>query len=488
MPVPSPSDPLDPVLPVPPTRAALDAEALDLDPERRLLTAEGTPLEVAFGDTPAEAWVRLVLRGARPLRLLGWGLLESDTAFALGAGLPYVELAVEGRGALALGSLSHPFEPLSPREGPRGDGLALGARLRLLLQAGAPFGPGLREAGWVLASEATEDSGPEAGAGVEPPPVESLPVDLQGQGVEAAFRALVLPAIEAPEPEWIDLGSGGLLTVRWGQTPRAQALDSFWGAAAAVAEAGVALAGTGAEGLGVAVALPPAVAESTLLGLRQAAASLDLPVVHAQRLPGISTPLVLAWGLADAGAVPVDVDAPEARGLAGTGPRRSGSGWRRAFDGLFVLGSAREDLGGSRYLAWAGGSAPCPEPWLDELFRLQGCLREGVALGLLRSAASIGTGGLLQALHEGHRATGWGAQIFLEAREGRLDAVAFGETPGRALVTVSGEGESALRTLARTHRLPLTKVGVVGGGRFTVAVAGEPAFDLDPPPPAEDRA
>jgi hypothetical protein len=471
------------------SRADRDAEALDVDPDRRLLTGEGEALQVAFGATPAEAWVRLVLAGARPQRMMGWGLAEAETAFALGAGLPWLELAAEGRGALAVGCVAHAPERLVPLREPGGDGLALGARLRALIQEGAPFAPRLRAAGWELAPEPPEAIAEDASGGGDPvPPVESLPGDLSADRLEGVFRTLVLSLPEAADPDWIDLGPGGLLAVRAGQASSAHALDPFWGAATAVAEAGVALAGTGAEGLGLAVALPLVVAESTLLGLRQAAASLDLPVIQVQRIPGLTSPLVLALGLADAGAQPVDVAAPEARGLAGTVPRRCGSAWRRAFDGCFVLGSPREELGGSRYLAWAGGSAPCPEPWLDELFRMQTCLREGVALGLLRSVAPLGAGGLMGALHGAHRATGFGAQIFLEPRGGRLDALAFGATPGRALVTVSGEGESALRTLARTHRLPLTKVGVVGGGRFTVVVAGEPAFDLDPPPAAEERA
>lgn len=489
MPVPPAPDPLDPASPSAMSRAGLDAEALDLDPDRRLLTAEGEALQVAFGATPAEAWVRLVLGGARPLRLMGWGLSEADMAFALGAGLPCLELAAAGRGALALGQVAHAAELERPLREPSGDGLALGAHLRALLQAGGPFAPGLRTAGWELAPSAPEAIGGGASErGEAVLPMESLPGDLEADHLEGVFRALGMAAPEGGDPDWIDLGSGGLLAVRVGQAPAVHTLDAFWGAASAVAEAGVALAGTGAEGLGLAVALPTAVPDSTLLGLRQAAASLDLPVVHVQRIAGLPSPLVLALGLADAGAQPVDVAAPEARGLAGAGPRRCGSAWRRSFDGLFVLGSPREELGGSRYLAWAGGTAPCPEPWLDELFRLQACLREGVALGLLRSASQVGTGGLLETLHRTHRMTGLGAQVFLEPRGGRLDALAFGETPGRALVTVSGEGESALRTLARTHRLPLTKVGVVGGGRFTVVVAGEPAFDLDPTAPAEEGA
>jgi phosphoribosylformylglycinamidine synthase len=173
----------------------------------------------------------------------------------------------------------------------------------------------------------------------------------------------------------------------------------------------------------------------------------------------------------------VEVEAPEARGLTGAGPRTCGVGYRRAFDGLYVLGAGRDELGGSRYLAARGGRAACPEPWLDEAFRLQACVREGIRMGLFRSAHGVGRGGLLVAALEGTVPARLGCQLILARAGQRLDALCFGEAPGRALVTVSGEGESALRTLATTHRIPFAKVGVIGGDRFTVAVDGVPLLD-----------
>ncbi len=308
-------------------------------------------------------------------------------------------------------------------------------------------------------------------------PLETgLPLDLGDEELEQAFLGLLqgYPPTTPTEAAW---EPGESLAISVAALAHLGALDPFWGAATAVVEAAQALASLGAEPLGVALALPGQAPSEALLGLRQACLSLELPVLELRRLEGIAAPVVAALGEVEPGAGPVDVAAPEARGLLGTDQRTGGIAYRRAFDGLFLLGARRGELGGSRILELRGGQDRCPEPWLDDAFRLQACVREGVRVGLFRSAHGVGRGGLLIAALEGAARSDLGCQLLL-AREGlRLDALCFGEAPGRVLVTVSGEGESALRTLARTHRVPFAKVGVVGGDRFSVAVDGAPLVD-----------
>lgn len=312
----------------------------------------------------------------------------------------------------------------------------------------------------------------------EPGPV-ILPMDLGEEEVEGSLLQLVqtLRRRVLPEARLLMRDGAESPALCGVAKPRWAELDPFWGSAAMVAEAAQGLACIGAEALGVAIALPWNAHPQMLLGMRQACASLALPVLEGRRLPGLDAPWVAALGTVEAGAAPVDVEAPEARGLVGVGPRHCGLGYRLPFDGLFLLGTRRGELGGSRILESRGGRDLCPEPWLDEAYRLHACVREGVRLGLVRSAHGVGRGGLLLAALEGSLASGLGCQLLL-AREGlRLDALCFGEAPGRVLVSVGGEGEGALRTLARTHGLALAKVGVVGGERFLVAVDGVPLVD-----------
>lgn len=243
--------------------------------------------------------------------------------------------------------------------------------------------------------------------------------------------------------------------------------DPFWSAVSAVASATRRLACTGAEALGLVVRLGDrggdaalARAEQYCLGLRQASLSLQVPLAAVQVEPGGPEVLLAAVGSLEDCAGPVDLAAPDAKGLATGGARCAGRLARKAFEGLFQL-----------------GAPPAPEADgfpLDLELRLQACVREGVRLGLLRSAAQVGAGGLVgSALAV---AGPLGVQLLLPAVE--LEALAS-EAPGRLLVTTGAEGEGALRTLCLTHGVPLMKVGVVGGGRATLALAGDPVADLE---------
>ncbi len=311
------------------------------------------------------------------------------------------------------------------------------------------------------------------------PRAASLPEDLGEDELEPWFLkiAQALPLSHRSEATIFPQAEAESAVLSGAWNPRGSGGDPFWGCATRVAEAAQGLACSGAEALGVALALPLEAPSAMMLGLRQGCVSLDLPVLEVQRLSGLTAPQVMALGTLEAGAGLVDVTAPEARGLLGVGPRTCGGAYRQAFDGLLLLGSRRGDLGGSHILEARGGWDAEPEPWLDEALRLQACVREGVRLGLFRSAGGVGRGGLLMAALDGSRASGLGCQLLLSREGGRMDALCFGEAPGRVLVTVGSEGEGAARTLARTHRIPMVKVGVIGGPRFCVAVDGVPCVD-----------
>lgn len=244
--------------------------------------------------------------------------------------------------------------------------------------------------------------------------------------------------------------------------------DPFWAAAAAVAAVARRLACVGAEPLGLGVRLGdpgPGGADrmdAICMGLRQACLSLGLPLAEVRVASEGPTLILAGVGSLEDCLGPVEVEAPDAKGLALAGARCAGRRARRAFDGLFLLGALPEP--GAEGLA------------LDLELRLQACVREGIRLGLIRSAAAVGPGGLvgtaLQVVGD------LGVQLLLPG-EGPWSEVLGSPAPGRLLVTAGGEGEGALRTLGATHGVPLAKVGVVGGGRFSLALAGDPVADLD---------
>lgn len=297
---------------------------------------------------------------------------------------------------------------------------------------------------------------------------------LSPMGAEAqARRRLGDPACGDPSPLCGPGGPGRALLLEgspalaFAASDASNRGDPFWDAAEVAASAARKVACVGAEPQALVATLCLGSGEhqdwalqQVLGGLRQAALALDLPILAlgiAAPVPGFAPllrPAVAALGTLEDHAGPVDPDAPEATGLRAPGHRSCGQGWRRAGDGLFLLGT--------------GG-----ELRLDEELALQRVLREGINLGLLRSARDLGPGGLLSAAADGCRAGGLGAHLLLPLREDPLT-----QTPGRALVSLSPDGESALRTLCATHRLPHAKIGAVGGGRLAVARDGEALFDL----------
>jgi phosphoribosylformylglycinamidine synthase len=158
-----------------------------------------------------------------------------------------------------------------------------------------------------------------------------------------------------------------------------------------------------------------------------------------------------------------------------------GSSFRAPHDGIFLLGATRDELGGSEYLKLRTGKVEgaCPELRLDEELRLQACVREGIRLGLIRSAHDTSEGGLLVAALESAFGADMGCQLLLNRGTLRLDSLLFGESVGRIVVSVNGEGEASLATLCATHRVPLAKIGSTGGSRITLAVDGQPLLDAE---------
>lgn len=337
-----------------------------------------------------------------------------------------------------------------------------------------------------------ESASPGWEGGALPPDPPPAP-DLDPRRVEARLRRLLADPAWAVDP-WIahrlaprdeavllpfGAGDAGLIRVG-GDRALALALrcarpaaDPFWEAARTASEASRAVASVGAQTLGLAVRLPrPGTPEAArdldqaVLGLRQACLALDLPVLSLDFAPAaFPGPVVAALGLMDDLAPPVDVAAPDAKALAKVGNRYCGSAFRAPFDGIFLLGGE--------------AGAPGPELALDDEFRLQACLSEGIRLGLLRSAHGVAGRGLLPAALDAAFGGAMGCQLLLEGRGLPLDTLLFGPRQGQTLVSVGPEGESALQALAHTHRIPAWKIGVAGGGRVTLAVDGQPVLEAE---------
>ncbi|HXV60776.1 MAG TPA: phosphoribosylformylglycinamidine synthase subunit PurL [Vicinamibacteria bacterium] len=169
-------------------------------------------------------------------------------------------------------------------------------------------------------------------------------------------------------------------------------------------------------------------------------------------------------------------------GLLENASKRVSHHFKRKDDLIFLLGDSREELGGSEYLKVVHRRIEGKPPRLDwDAERaVHDLAREAARQGLVQSAHDVSDGGLLVALVEclfGPLGESVGASVALET-PGRADTVLFSETQGRILVSVSPGASSKLETLAETHGVPLSRLGVTGGDQLVVRVNGDEAVSL----------
>ena len=263
-------------------------------------------------------------------------------------------------------------------------------------------------------------------------------------------------------------------------------LDPYEGARAAVAEAARNLACAGARPIGVTDCLNfgnperPEVMwqfKEAVRGIAEACRQGDIPVVSGNvsfynetEGRGIHpTPTIGMVGLLD------DVD------------RHAVQWFSAAGDTVILLGTTREELGGSEYLFQVheieNGSPPAVD--LEAEGRLREAVIEAIGRGLVRSAHDCSEGGLAVALAEccisGDEAIG--AVVDLDPTGGsgeaflRLDALLFGESQGRVLLSCNSEALAEVLELAGRHGVPARALGSVGGDRLRIRVGGRSLVD-----------
>lgn len=152
--------------------------------------------------------------------------------------------------------------------------------------------------------------------------------------------------------------------------------------------------------------------------------------------------------------------------------RICGQGWRKAGDGIYLLGEDFEQpqgvtLGGSEYLAVIHQTIAGMPPKVDfELERkVQAACREGIRQGWVQSAHDSAEGGVAIALAESCIAKGLSAEIQLNISESQLrwDEVLFGEGGARIIVSVSPEHQTAWETYLQSQLAGnWQKIGTVG--------------------------
>lgn len=254
-------------------------------------------------------------------------------------------------------------------------------------------------------------------------------------------------------------------------------LNPYEGAKIAIAECARNLACAGAEPIGVTDCLnfgnpqrPEVMWQFVLAveGLKDACEALHVPIVsgnvslynETNDLSIYPTPMIGMVGLIE-----------EAE--------RTVTQWfQRAGDVILLLGKTREDLGGTEYLKVLHhreqGSPPLLN--LQDEQAVQACTIRLIRAGLVQSAHDCSDGGLAVALAEccisgpdGHV----GAMVQLPLNGLRQDALLFGESQSRIVLSVKPEQAEAVLNQIRDAGVPAAKIGTVGGSRFVIRLEGD---------------
>ena len=147
-------------------------------------------------------------------------------------------------------------------------------------------------------------------------------------------------------------------------------------------------------------------------------------------------------------------------------------------DDIILLGNTREDLGGSEYIKVVQAREQGSPPYLnlDTEKALHDCILSLIRDGLLQSAHDCSDGGVAVALAEscvsGSEGTR-GAVVTLTKGRIRTDAVLFGESQTRVVISVKASHRQTVLDHARSFGVPTEVIGTVSGDRLVISVRHE---------------
>lgn len=158
---------------------------------------------------------------------------------------------------------------------------------------------------------------------------------------------------------------------------------------------------------------------------------------------------------------------------------RSMTQWfKQEGDDIILLGSSREDLGGSEYLKVVHAREQGSPPYLSLNVEkaLYACVLSLIRDDLLQSAHDCSEGGVAVALAEScisgpERALG--AVVRLTRGRLRKDSVLFGESQSRVVVSAKPVHRQPILDQARRFGIPIEVMGTVTGDRLIVSVGDE---------------
>ncbi|MCD6231020.1 phosphoribosylformylglycinamidine synthase subunit PurL [Candidatus Aerophobetes bacterium] len=153
-------------------------------------------------------------------------------------------------------------------------------------------------------------------------------------------------------------------------------------------------------------------------------------------------------------------------------------------DLIILLGKCKDEMGGSEFLKIIYGlkSGKPPQMNLKEEKAVQDTCLELIQRKVINSAHDLSEGGLAIALAEScifNSPNIRGAKISLPLSNLRSDALLFGETQSRILISCSLSNFPLIKEIAEKNKVPLLKIGEVGGKRLIILREGKELINLE---------
>jgi len=156
-------------------------------------------------------------------------------------------------------------------------------------------------------------------------------------------------------------------------------------------------------------------------------------------------------------------------------------GFKEEGNSVILIGKNKEELGASEYLKCIFNMEKGLPPQIDlkEEKRIQEFCLEANSLGLIESAHDISEGGLAICLAEcsflSNQKIGFNLDLQDEIRS---DALLFGETQSRIVVTSKNQNFQKILDLAKKRRVKATLLGKAGGDRLTISHRNKKIIDI----------
>ena len=147
--------------------------------------------------------------------------------------------------------------------------------------------------------------------------------------------------------------------------------------------------------------------------------------------------------------------------------------FKKAGDIILLLGKNKEELGGSEYLKTIHGlkKGKCPNIDLNLEKSVQKTTLEAMESRLVQSAHDSSEGGLAVALAEScisNPAKKLGAVVKLTAQSIRKDALLFGESQSRIVISAKPKDIKKILQIAKKNKAPVSIIGEVKGTKLII--------------------